>query len=128
MDGLQELCYCATTHTANTHADKTCGSFPGYANVLEDVFWEERHNTNCTKLTHLGFADNIILLAGNISDFQYMVEKLQTASKKKIPSLVPNIILGNSPIDSVDDYIYVGHCLSLDRKWQGKKESQNGFD
>ncbi|KAJ2938424.1 hypothetical protein O0L34_g12865 [Tuta absoluta] len=45
-------------------------------------------------------------------------------SKTKIMlshSTIPNIIVGNSPIEAVNDYIYLGHCLSFGPQSQVKE-------
>ncbi|KAG7307782.1 hypothetical protein JYU34_006375 [Plutella xylostella] len=111
-----------------------------FTNVLEDALktlnWDERGvNINGTYMSHLRFADDLIVLAENVADLQEMLEELHVASlrvglkmnmsKTKImtscPTAVPNITVGNSSVEVVDKYVYLGQCLSFDKDSQTKE-------
>ncbi|KAG7308870.1 hypothetical protein JYU34_006132 [Plutella xylostella] len=111
-----------------------------FTNVLEDVMktlnWDERGvNINGRRLSHLRFADDIIILAEDVSDLQCMLAELHEASLKvglrmnmsktkvmsSIPTEVSNITVGNHKLEVVNEYTYLGHCLSFGRESQVKE-------
>ena len=81
-------------------------------------------------LSHLRFADNIIIFGNNIEELQEMLHKLNQASLKVGLSMnlkktkgtyneldrdvdKPTTIESNE-IEEVDHYIYLGQCISMD--------------
>ena len=80
---------------------------------------------NGNYLTHLAFADDIILVSENTKDLQYMLNSLQNVSKEigremklqktKIMtnSNKKNIHIGTETIEYVDNYIYLGKQISF---------------
>lgn len=105
---------------------------------LEDVFknfnWENKGvNVDGNMLNHLRFADDILLIADNITDLQEMITDLHQKSgevglkinieKTKIMSSenIDNnnkIKLNNKVIEEVDSYIYLGQRISLTKSNQ----------
>lgn len=102
--------------------------------TLEDVFkgldWQDKGiNIDGTRLNHLRFADDIILISNSSEQLKYMLEELHHASsgvglqmnltKTKIMSLEQiQIQIENQTIENVTEYIYLGH------KIQRGKENQ----
>lgn len=101
--------------------------------VLEDILklmeWEDVGiNINGINLSHLRFADDLILFSENMQDLQGMIQDLYDASldvglkmnmsKTKIMSNISSnqthiTIGGGVTLEIVDHYIYLGHCLSF---------------
>lgn len=103
---------------------------------LKTLDWSERGlNINGARLSHLRFADDLILLAEDVEDLQTMVVELHEASlkvglgtnmsKTKImcsdPEHAPNVKVGNYTIAVVDQSIYLGYNLSFGRSAQEKE-------
>lgn len=107
--------------------------------ALEDVFklmdWKGLGiNINGEYITHLRFADDIVVMAETLEDLGTMLADLNGASehvglkmnmdKTKIMSnvhVVPTPLkIGDSTLDVVDDYIYLGHTVQL-----GKSNFEN---
>jgi hypothetical protein len=84
-------------------------------------------NINGEYMTHLRFADDIVVMAETLEDLSRMLEDLNRVSqqvglkinmdKTKIMSnsrVVPTpIVVGNSTLDVVDQYIYLGQIVQL---------------
>lgn len=102
--------------------------------ALEDIFklldWEGLGiNINGQYLTHLRFADDIVLMAETMEDLNTMLEDLRSASqrvglrmnmdKTKIMSnahVVPSPVhVGNTTLEVVDHYVYLGQAVQLGR-------------
>lgn len=98
--------------------------------VLEHVFrtlhWE--HNglkINGMYLNNLRFADDIVLLSEDPKELEIMLQSLATQSKKvglhvndDKTKVMTNrqpiqIVLDSSPLEYVEDYIYLGHLISF---------------
>ncbi|CAG9137374.1 unnamed protein product [Plutella xylostella] len=82
-------------------------------------------NINGERLTHLRFADDIVILAENHEDIQAMLTKLDTESQKVGLYMNPTktkvmtngitkpIYIDSGIIDYVPDYIYLGQTISF---------------
>lgn len=98
--------------------------------VLESIFrsldWDEVGlKIHGRFLSHLRFADDIVLLSENVEELQYMFESLNSQSKKvgleinqEKTKVMTNschkpITLESSNLEYVDDYIYLGHLISF---------------
>ncbi|GBP58848.1 LINE-1 retrotransposable element ORF2 protein [Eumeta japonica] len=102
-----------------------------FSAVLESVFrglnWENFGiNKNGILLSHLRFADDIVLFAKSPEDITKMINELTMESEKVGLKLNPqktrvmtngeriNINLGNKQIDYTDEYIYLGQLITDD--------------
>nr|ADI61810.1 endonuclease-reverse transcriptase [Bombyx mori] len=105
-----------------------------FTNALEDVFktldWNGRGiNINGEYISHLRFADDIVIMAESLQDLQEMVHSLNAASqrvglgmnldKTKVMfngNVIPRPIdVGGTPLEVVQEYIYLGQTLQLGR-------------
>lgn len=102
-----------------------------FISVLESVFkkidWSEMGiKINGEYLSHLRFADDIILIAANLDQAQVMLEQLNEESNKvglkmnlsktKYMTNINDdrdIKIGDTVIERVDSYVYLGHKLQL---------------
>lgn len=112
--------------------------------VLEDVIktlaWDRTGiNIHGVFLSHLRFADDIVLFAETLEELQVMVESLYHASlkiglkmnmsKTKVMTnisseSIPTIMVGNEVLEVVEQYVYLGHILSFDKTHQRKEISR----
>ncbi|RVE40503.1 hypothetical protein evm_014848 [Chilo suppressalis] len=102
--------------------------------ALEDIFklldWKGRGiNINGEYLSHLRFADDVVLMAETLEDLNTMLEDLSSASQKvglkmnmektKIMSnahvLPAPVKIGNTTLEVVDCYVYLGQTVQLGR-------------
>ncbi|XP_063539716.1 uncharacterized protein LOC134748833 [Cydia strobilella] len=102
--------------------------------ALEDAFkvldWKGRGiNVNGEYITHLRFADDIVVMAETMEDLSAMLADLSRVServglkmnmdKTKIMSnvhVVPTpVLIGGSALEVVDDYVYLGQTVQLGR-------------
>ncbi|XP_045534998.1 uncharacterized protein LOC106709987 [Papilio machaon] len=98
--------------------------------VLEFVFrrlnWSNKGlNINGRYLSHLRFADDIILFSETAEELEYMIKSL--AAQSRLVGLKINesktkvmtnreqiqITVDNTPLEYVEDYIYLGHLVSF---------------
>ncbi|CAG4943569.1 unnamed protein product [Colias eurytheme] len=104
-----------------------------FSAVLESIFrrlnWENLGiNVNGVLLTHLRFADDIVLFAKSSEDITKMIKELATESMKVGLKLNPEktrvmtngeritINLGTNQIDYTDEYIYLGQLITDDNQ------------
>ncbi|GBP09530.1 Putative uncharacterized transposon-derived protein F52C9.6 [Eumeta japonica] len=100
-----------------------------FSTVLETIFrglnWENlRINIDGASLTHLRFADDIVLFAETLKNIQQMIYELANESEKTGLKLNPEktkvmtngkkstIRLGNNQIDYTDEYVYLGQLIT----------------
>ncbi|PZC78089.1 hypothetical protein B5X24_HaOG202624 [Helicoverpa armigera] len=98
--------------------------------VLEDIFrrleWDHYGlNINGENLTHLRFADDIIILARSKDQLQYMITDLDRESRKvgltmntsktkaMTNALEDTILLNAEPVEFVKEYTYLGQQISV---------------
>lgn len=103
-----------------------------FISVLERVIgqlkWEKRGlNINNKYISHLRFADDIVLLSDNKMELQWMLDDLHAASQRvglEINRSKTNIMtnyrkspvyLKNEALEYVDTYIYLGKQLSFEK-------------
>jgi len=95
--------------------------------ALEDVFkdmsWEQKGiNINGNRLSHLRFADDIVLISSDADEFEVMLQELKEASQKvglkmnlqKTKIMSPDniqVVIDNHTLERVDEYIYLGHNI-----------------
>ncbi|CAG4950935.1 unnamed protein product [Colias eurytheme] len=108
--------------------------------ALEDVFklleWSEKGvSINGSMLSHLRFADDLVLFAKTPDDIKVMLEELHDASlaiglrmnmlKTKFMSnsknITPAITIYGQNIDRVEEYVYLGQMVTLDRNAQTRE-------
>lgn len=90
-------------------------------------------------MSHLRFADDIVLFAETLDELQNMIQDLYHASlqvglrmnmsKTKVMASISSdsnsaIIVGNESLEMVDRYVYLGHILSFDKEHQNKEISR----
>jgi hypothetical protein len=110
-----------------------------FTSCLEDIFklldWSQRGvNINGERLTHLRFADDVIVFSENIDELQTMVQELYTASlnvglkmntaKTKIMCediSVDHIKVNGKEINRVAEYVYLGQVLTLEKDGQARE-------
>lgn len=110
--------------------------------ALEDIFkkleWQNIGiNVNGKRLNHLRYADDIVLIAGNYNDLNYMVTSLNrqaasvglkmnlTKTKTMMPTEQQETInVDNITIENVEEYIYLGQTVRLDRESQAKESKR----
>ena len=97
--------------------------------VLEQIFrsltWNKIGlNIHGQYLSHLRFADDLVLLSEDPNELQYMLETLNEASKQvglevnqsktkvMTNSTEKTITLNSTPLEWVKKYIYLGHFIS----------------
>lgn len=105
-----------------------------FTNALEDMFktldWKEKGlNINGEQLSHLRFADDIVLMAESLQELEEMLTTLADASRRiglgmniektkvmvnRIASPGP-VVVNGVPLEVVDEYIYLGQLLQLGR-------------
>lgn len=101
--------------------------------VLEDVFgrlsWDRKGNIDGKRLSHLRFADDIVLFSSDTKELATMIQELKEASrivglkmnlqKTKImsPTNIP-VIIENHTLEVVDEYVYLGHIIKLGKNNQ----------
>lgn len=114
--------------------------------VLEQIFrklnWEHLGiNVNGTMLTHLRFADDIVLLAKTSEDMSRMINELATESDKAGLKLNPEktrimtngskntIQIDQMEINYTDEYIYLGQIITQQEAMQKEVERRvtNGW-
>ncbi|XP_064073992.1 uncharacterized protein LOC135193837 [Vanessa tameamea] len=105
-----------------------------FTNAMEDAFklleWEELGiNINGEYITHLRFTDDIVVMAESLEDLSKMLQDLNRISqqvglkinmdKTKVMAnchVAPtSISLGNSILEVVDEYVYLGQTVQLGR-------------
>ncbi|CAH1224416.1 unnamed protein product [Diabrotica balteata] len=102
--------------------------------ALEDVFkklnWEQLGiKIDGRFLSHLRFADDIVLISNNTEELIYMLKELKQESEKiglkmnlNKTKVMTNqnitIDLDGSEIESVEEYIYLGHTIKLGKQNQ----------
>ncbi|KAJ2937651.1 hypothetical protein O0L34_g19326 [Tuta absoluta] len=105
-----------------------------FTNAMEDAFklleWEELGiNINGEYITHLRFADDIVVMAESFEDLSKMLQDLNRVSqqvglkmnmdKTKVMAnshIAPTpISVGNSILEVVDKYVYLGQTVQLGR-------------
>ncbi|KAJ8727743.1 hypothetical protein PYW07_001862 [Mythimna separata] len=95
-------------------------------NIMADLSWSKRGiNIKGKHLSHLRFADDIVILAENAKELNEMINDLQTASeyvglemnlsKTKVMtnSKMTPILVNEMPLEYVNDYIYLGKQISF---------------
>lgn len=103
--------------------------------ALEDVFkqvnWENKGlNIDGRYLSHLRFADDIVIISNNLNELSDMLLELKVMSEKvgltmnlnKTKVMTPEVTpvnIGNVTIENVKEYVYLGHLIKLG------KENQN---
>lgn len=111
-----------------------------FISLLESTFKQlDWHNKRISidgkLLNHLRFADDITLIASSAEELQFLINSLCQESKKK--GLIMNmtktklmtncrkteIIFENTPLEYVDEFSYLGQCVSFQNK--NKKEIQS---
>jgi hypothetical protein len=109
-------------------------------NDIKTLAWDRTGiNINGVSLSHLRFADDIVLFAETPDDLQNMIQDLYHASlrvglrmnmsKTKVMANVSGnsnsiITVGNEKLEAVDQYVYLGHMLSFDKEHQRKEISR----
>ncbi|KAI8434265.1 hypothetical protein MSG28_012359 [Choristoneura fumiferana] len=85
-------------------------------------------NINGERISHLRFADDLVLLSENSGELEYMIDTLQKASRQKglemnfsktkvmTNSTRNQISIDNVPLDYVDSYIYLGKQISFQKQ------------
>lgn len=103
-----------------------------FAAVVEDVFrrldWEEKGiNINGSRLNHLRYADDIVLISHDPDEVSEMLQELADASKEvgllintgKTQAMTNTaelpLLLNGTPLSYVDQFIYLGQRLSFDQ-------------
>jgi hypothetical protein len=102
--------------------------------ALEDTFkslnWDKKGiNINGTYMSHLRFADDIVIISEDLDQLKDMIKELQDASSKiglemnvdKTKILSPTqekISINNKNIEVVNDYVYLGHKIKLGKENQ----------
>jgi len=101
---------------------------------LEEIFkqleWEDKGiNIDGEQLTHLRFADDIVLISTDHREIQMMLEELNTKSKEiglkmnlkktqvmlnDLADIGEDITLDGEPLEQVDRYIYLGQLITMD--------------
>jgi hypothetical protein len=102
-----------------------------FTSILESVFkkldWSNKGiNINGEYLSHLRFADDIVLMAADLDQAQVMLQQLNEESSKvglkmnlsktKVMTNIDDdrdIKIGDTVIERVDSYVYLGHKLKL---------------
>lgn len=97
--------------------------------ALEDVFrtldWESKGlNIDGRYLSHLRFADDVVLISSSVKELETMLTQLQQASlriglkintnKTKIMTMEETkVTIDNHDFETVDEYTYLGHRIKL---------------
>lgn len=105
--------------------------------ALEDVFkqlnWENVGiNIDGTFLNNLRFADDIVLINSDINELRSMIQQLNNASKKvglamninKTKIMSSNndpITIDNERLETVEEYVYLGHAVKLGKENQTRE-------
>lgn len=102
--------------------------------VFKDVSWEQKGiNNNGSRLSHLRFADDIVLISSDIDELEVMLQELKEAFQKvdlkinlqKTKIMSPDniqIVIDNHTLERVDEYIYLGHNI---KKREGQPISRD---
>lgn len=104
----------------------------GLENVFKKLNWTGMGiNIDGKELTHLRYADDIVLIAKDETELTKMLEQLNEKStqiglkininKTKIMTNAPmpiHIAINGADIENVDSYIYLGHTLKLGKENQ----------
>jgi len=99
--------------------------------ALKKLKWENKGiNIDGEHLSHLRFADDIIIFANNMQDLQQMINEINTVSQEvglsinlKKTKIMKNkyvtddnqaITINNIEIEKVDHYVYLGQLISME--------------
>lgn len=102
-------------------------------NVFKKLSWENRGiRIDGSYLSHLRFADDLVLISSDVNELEQMLQELDRASKEiglkmnekktKIMSQAGiRISIENHQIENVSEYIYLGHLIKLNKENQTKE-------
>jgi hypothetical protein len=100
-------------------------------NIFKTLSWEHKGiKIDGIYLNHLRFADDIVIISEDLKELNDMIKQLHDASlkvglemnisKTKIlsPSNSNNLTINNKAIETVDEYVYLGHKIKLGKENQ----------
>lgn len=104
--------------------------------AFKNLAWENKGiNVDGTRLNHLRFADDIVVISNDINQLKDMLEELQETSKqiglkmnlnktKIMTSEETAITIEGCTLEHVEEYIYLGHAIRLGKQNQTNEISR----
>lgn len=99
-------------------------------NVFKSLQWEMKGvNIDGSYLSHLRFADDIVLMSSDIQELNDMIRQLNDASKnvglemnisktKMISNTKERVYIDGKEIEKVEEYVYLGHTIRVGKENQ----------